>query len=247
MLSGIADPAAREAGAPSLPDLGTEEVILEGASVLQVLYEVANDNAELLPPALHPTVPGIVNWAVYDVPDSPWGAFRLAQTRIECRSGTRPRGFLISGVIDNDNAREALETRWGYGLASGQIDFRRGYDGVDVGVRTRAGEPCLALGLREPVRLPAEVVQFVSSLHPAQTPRGYRLLQVDPRHNVHRAERGDPRVELFDAEAWGEARIEPVYPVSACICLADVVLPRLRFLCRPGEIAFTGTEPIAEQ
>jgi len=247
MLSGVADPAAREVGAPRLTDLATEEVILEGASVLQVLYEVANDNAELLPPALHPTLPGIVNWAVYDVPDSPWGAFRLAQTRIECRSGTRPRGFLISGVIDNDNAREALETRWGYGLASGQIDFRRGYDGVDVSVRTRAGEPCLALGLREPVRLPPEVVQFVSSLHPAQTPRGYRLLQVDPRHNVHRAERGDPRVELFDAEAWGEARIEPVYPVSACICLADVVLPRLRFLCRPGEIAFTGTEPIAEQ
>ena len=187
MLSGLADPGARESGAPSLPHLGTEAVTLEGASVLQVLCEVANDHAELLPPALHPTLPGIVTWMVYDVPDSPWGAFRLAQTRLECRSGTRPRGFLISGVIDNDTARQALETRWGYLLASGQIDFRRGYDGVDVGVRSPAGEPILALGLREPMRLPPEVLQFVSSMHPAHTPRGYRLVQVDPRHTVHRA------------------------------------------------------------
>lgn len=246
MLSGVADPGAREAGAPSLTSLGTEPVLLEGVSALQVLCEVTNDNAELLPPALHPTVPGVVTWLVYDVPDSPWGAFRLAQTRIECRSGTRPRGFLVSGVIDNDEAREALTARWGYQLASGRVDFRRGYDGVDVGVLSSDGEPILGLGLREPVPLPQEVVQFVASLHPARTPRGYRLLQVDPGHAVHRAERGSPVIELFDAQAWGEARLQPTYPISAAICLADVTLPRLRFLCRPGEMAFTGTEPIAD-
>lgn len=246
MLSGIADPGACEAGAPRLADLGTGEVGFEGVSVLQVLCEVANDTAELLPPALHPTLPGVVSWLFYDVPDSPWGALRLVQTRVACRSGTRPRGLLISGVIDNDAAREALESRWGYQLALGRIDFRRGYDGIDVGVRDGAGEPILALGLRAPVMLPPDVVQFVSSIHPVRTPRGYRLLQVDPRHEVHRAERGDPVVELFDSAAWGEARLQPVYPISAAICLADVTLPRLRFLCRPDEMAFTGTERIAD-
>ena len=245
MLSGVADPAARESEAPTLSDLDTEPISLEGASVLQVLCEVANDNAELLPPALHPTVPGIVNWGVYDFPDSPWGAFRMAQTRIECRSGTRPRGFLISGVIDNAAAREALEARWGYQLTAGEIELRRGYDGVEVAVRSQSGEPMLSLGLRAPVRLPPEVVQFVASIHPARTPRGYRLLQVDLRHGLERAERGEPLVEWFDAAAWGEARIAPVYPVSACICLGAVVLPRLRFLCKPDQIAFTGTEVIA--
>lgn len=245
MLSGVADPVAREAAAPTLPDLDTDSVSLENASVLQVLCEVVNDNAELLPPALHPTVPGIVNWGVYDFPDSPWGAFRMAQTRIECRSGTRPRGFLVSGVIDNGAAREALETRWGYQLTAGEIDFRRGYDGVEVVVRSPDGDPMLSLGLRAPVRLPPGVVQFVTSIHPARTPRGYRLLQVDLRHNMERAERGEPSIELFDAAAWGDARIAPAYPVSACICLGTVVLPRLRFLCKPDQIAFTGTEVIA--
>ena len=157
------------------------------------------------------------------------------------------RGFLISGVVDNEAARQALETRWGYHLTTAAIDFRRGYDGVEVAVRGPGGEPLLSLGLRAPVRLPPEVVQFVSSIHPAHTPRGYRLLQVDLRHDVERAERGEPLVEWFDAEAWGEPRLAPVYPVSACICLGSVVLPRLRFLCKPDQIAFTGTEVIAAE
>lgn len=246
MLVGTADPEARRAGAPEIPDLGTAAVALEGVSVLQVLCEVANDNAELLPPALHPTLPGVVAWLVYDVPDSPWGPFRLAQTRIECRSGTRPRGFLVSGLIDNERAQDALAARWGYRLQTGEVDFRRGYDGVDVLVQDAEAEPILSLGLRQPVLLPPGVVQFVSSVHPASTPRGYRLVQVDPRHEVHRAERGEPDVALFDGEAWGEPRLAPAYPISAAICLADVTLPKLRFLCRPGEMAFTGTEPIAD-
>jgi hypothetical protein len=247
MLSGVADPRAREASAPSMPDLDTEALTLAGVSVLQVLCELANDPAELLPPALHPTLPGVVSWLVYDCPDSPWGSFRLAQTRIQCRSGTRPRGFLVSGVIDNETARQALERRWGYQLAPGRIDFRRGYDGADALVRGRDDAVVLRLGLRDPVLLPPEVVQFVSGVHPARTPRGYRLVQVDPRHDVHRAERGEPEIADFDAEAWGEGRLLPVYPISAAVCLADLTLPRLRFLCRPGEMAFTGTEPIADR
>jgi len=246
MLVGLADPAARRTGAPRMPDLATAPVTLEGVSVLQVLCEVANDTAELLPPALHPTLPGVVTWLVYDCPDSPWGSFRLAQTRIECRSGTRPRGLLVSGVIDNDAAREALGPRWGYRLVPGSVDFRRGYDGVEAVVYGAGREPVLALELREPVLLPPDVVQFVASVHPAETPRGYRLVQVDPRHDVHRAERGHPEVSLFDGEAWGEPEIAPSHPISAAVCLADVTLPKLRFVCRPGEMAFTGTEPITD-
>jgi hypothetical protein len=72
-------------------------------------------------------------------------------------------------------------------------------------------------------------------------------VQVDPRHDVQRAERGEPEIAAFDAEAWGEGRLLPVHPISAAICLADPILPRLRFLCRPGEMAFTGTELIADR
>ncbi len=243
MILGTAEAEARAGSAPTMPDLATDALTLEGVEILQVLYEIGTGGvAELLPPALHPTVPGVVTWLVYVCPASPWGAFRLAQTRIQCRSGTRPRGWLVSGVVDNEEAKAALTERWGFSLQSGAIDFRRGYDGVDVTVESAAGDPILEIGLREPTLLPPGVVQFVSSIHPAHTPNGYRLVQVDPAHAVDRAERGEPLINQFDATAWGDARIEPAYPISATICLADVTLPRLRFLCRPGELAFTGTE-----
>ncbi|MGH2685235.1 MAG: hypothetical protein ACRDJP_07205, partial [Actinomycetota bacterium] len=77
----------------------------------------------------------------------------------------------------------------------------------------------------------------------ADTPRGLRLVQVDPDYEVHRAERASPRLSVFDAGAWGEPLLEPVHPVVATFAVADVVLPRLRYVCRPEELAFFATEP----
>ena len=93
--------------------------------------------------------------------------------------------------------------------------------------------------------LPPEVVQLVSSLHPAITPRGYRLVQVDPVYRLERAERGEPYLDEFDAKTWGDERIDPHYLVSAAVGVADVTLSKLRYLCRPDELAFSGTEPVA--
>ena len=81
-------------------------------------------------------------------------------------------------------------------------------------------------------------------MHLAHTPRGLRLVQVDPAFVIHRAERGHPELRGFDAAAWGDARIEPTHPVAGSIVLADVTLPRLRYLCRPDVWAFEGTENV---
>jgi hypothetical protein len=246
MLIGTAAEDYHAAGSPQLESLASDPVALEGVELIKLTCEAENASiCELLPPAVHPTVPAMLSWTFYNCPASPWGAFRLALSHIECRSGTRPRAFLVSGVIDNDQARAALTRGWGYRLAMGELDFLRGYDIARVGVRV-AGRDVLRFGLRGPVLLPPDVVQFVSSLHPAQTPRGYRLLQVDVAHEFERAERGAPFYEGFDAEAWGEARLRPTHPIAASVCLATIRLRELRFVCRPGEIAFTGTEPVAE-
>jgi hypothetical protein len=67
-------------------------------------------------------------------------------------------------------------------------------------------------------------------------------VQVEPRYQIQRVERGRPRVVSFDAAAWGEARLQPVYPVSASLAVADITFPRIRFVCRPDVLAFDGTE-----
>lgn len=244
MLTGTANPDERAARAPTVDSLDTDSLVLAGVNVLQVICEIdSEDMCELLPPALHPTLPPAVGWLVWDCPQTPWGPMRLAQTRIECRSGTRPRGLLSHAICNNERAASALEQRWGFSVGAGEIDFRRSYDEIQCRVY-RDDETLLEIGLRAPRPLEVGSIQFVAGMHPAHTPNGFRLLQCDPSYAETESQTGTPIVEEFESDAWGDERIEPVYPVSAAFSCAEITLPKLRFLCRPGEMAFSGTERI---
>ena len=222
--------------------LDTDAVSLAGVELLQLVWEIETAGVlDLFPPAVHPTVPPIAIWLVMSARSSPWGPFQLAQTLLECRSSTRPRRLLVSGVIDNAEARHALTTRWGYTLAEGSVDLESGYQETRARVSVD-GALILEAGLRDPVALGTDDIQFIASMHLAHTPRGLRLVQVDPEHDVARAERGVPFLDRFDPLAWGDDRIKPVHPVSGAYAITEVTLPRLRYLCRPDELAFSGTE-----
>ena len=108
------------------------------------------------------------------------------------------------------------------------------------------GACVLDLRSRDPEPLAPGDVQYMANMNLAHTPRGPRLLQVDPSYAIARAERGAPIVEAFDAEAWGNAAIEPVYPIAASFCVGDVTLPALRFACLPDTLAFQGTERLGD-
>jgi hypothetical protein len=245
MLFGTADPdELLSARAVEMKRLDSEAEPLENVTVLQVLCELdSSGECEMLPPALHPTIPPLVNWQAWSVPESPWGAFTLAMTRIECRSGVRPRTLLTGVYIDNPDAAAALAERWGYGLQPADVVLERRYDEVRCDVELE-GESILEIGLRDPVPLGSTDVQYIAALHAAHTDRGLRLVQCDPRHEPERAERGDPIVDHFDASLWGEERMTPAYPVSASVATGRVTLPKLRFVCKADEMAFTGTESV---
>jgi hypothetical protein len=244
MLSGRAKPETIGRRAPSIADFAAAEVTLEGVETLQVLCEFESGLAEeLLPPALHPTIPGVVGFMVQRIASSPWGAFAMAQMRIECRSGVRPRGFLVSAVVDNAAAATALASSWGFRVVPGEVRLRRFYDAVSAEV-TIDGDEALSLGLRDPEPLSAADVQYVANMNLAKTPNGLRLIQVDPAFVVERAERGEPIVKAFDADRWGAGELDPAYPISASLTSGAMTLPRLRFVCRPDVWAFDGTERV---
>ena len=244
MLVGTADVDALAALAPVMDSLDTEPLVLPGAWVLQVTYEMpAAAREALLPPALHPTDPPLVSWTFLRCVAGPLGAFAIAQLRIECRSGLRPRGFLVASVIDSMEAGRTLASRWGYGSRPGDVRLARQYD-VVTGMVCVDGHTILEVGLRDPDPLGPRDIQYTASMHLARTPRGVRLVQVDPTFAVERAERGRPHLFAFDAAAWGEARIVPTHPVSASIAVADMTLPKLRYVCRPDVWAFGGTETL---
>lgn len=244
MLQGTADPNQLARRVPALSRLDTEPLVLEEVETFQLLSEIDTGTvASLLPPGLHPTLPGVVNWSVQRVGTSPWGEFHLAQTRIECRSGLRPRVYLVSAVCDSVPAAAALAERWGYTVATGSVDLDRHYDRIDARVAI-AGTTILSLVLHDPEPLRPGDVQYMASMNLARTPRGLRLVQVDPDFEVVRAERGRPEILAFDAAAWGSADLRPVYPISASLTVGRMTLPRLRFLCQPDRLAFDGTERV---
>jgi len=243
-LLGTRDLVADESTAPEMTALDTEAVTVERVEILQVMYEIASGPMlDLLPPALHPTIPPTVTWLVFRAPGGPLGAFTLAQTRIGCRAGVRPRGYLLSAVVDEPAAAEALAVRWGYRCRIGDVALKRFHDRVDARV-VEGGETTLACSVLDPEAISGGDVQYVAGMHLARTPTGSRLVQVDPEYTFHRAERGRPALEAFAAGRWGDERVAPVHPVSAHVTVADVTLPRLRYVSRPDVPAIEGTEKL---
>ena len=245
MLEGKVDAAALARRAPRLASFEAEALALPGVELLQITYELAGRPPEsLFPPALLPTLPVLAVIALIRAPDGPLGPFALAQLRLTCRSGVRPRQLLTAAFVDGEPARAALNERFAFGAQPAMIRLERFYDRVDAQVESggRAVLDAHALG---PLPLAASDLQFFSSMHPAETPKGLRLVQIDADVHVTRAERAAPRVIRFDADAFGVPGAELAWPVAAFVALCDVTLPRVRFVCRPDVHAFTGTERVS--
>ena len=244
MLSGTANLADLVPGAPTIGSTDIEPLTLEGVEVLQLQYELAASQIEnLFPPALHPTIPPLGQWIVWHADTSPWGKFTLVQFRISCRSGSRPRAFVLRAVIDNAEAKAQLSANWGLPLELRDIEFQRGYEVASFKVCDERGIT-LELDAKDPDPLEAKDIQFFASMHAAHLPNGLRLVQFDPTYVVHRAERYVPQLNEFNATAWGSTQINPDYAVIGYGVNAAITLPRLRFACRPNESAFSGTELI---
>lgn len=244
MLVGTADLAELGARAPQLPAFATEALALGGVEVFQACFEMRAASREaLLPPGLHPTNPATAIFLAWRCAESPWGPFSLVQLRIGCRSGVRTRGFVWSAACDVPDAARELTARWGFPARPTQIALSRRYDGCALRVE-QGGRTALAIDGQDPDPLSADDVQYTGTLTLAHTPRGLRLVQIEPRTALERAERLRPRLAAFDAEAWGSAALTPYHPVSASIGVGRIEVPPVRFVCRPDVLAFQGTESV---
>jgi hypothetical protein len=227
---------------PRVAGFAAGPVALPGAEVLQAVFEMPVSAREaLVPPGLHPTNPALCVIQAWRCPASPWGAFALAQVRAQTRSGLRPRGFVVGAVCDNARAADALATDFGFPARPGEVLLRRAYDAAWLEVAV-SGQTILALEGMDPEPLLPQDVLYSVTLNLAETPRGPRLLQIEPEYAVARAERLRPRLLSFHPEGWGDRRLDPYFAVSASLASATIVIPRMRFVCRPDALAFSGTE-----
>jgi hypothetical protein len=230
-----------------MESLGAEPVELPRAEVLQVMFEI--DDApmlDLLPRALHPTIPPTVTFVFWRCPDSPWGAFQMAQVRVGCRAGARPRGFPVSVWCDSEAASEALRAGWGFDCRPGGVRLKRNYDRI-TGTVVAQDATLLQVSLIDPQAISGGDVQYVANMNLANVRRDGnvqpRLVQVDPDYTFHRADRGRPAVERFEHTAATQG-ITPVYPVAATCTVCDITLPHIRYIVDPDRPAMGGTETV---
>jgi hypothetical protein len=247
-LSGTRDLTPLVAGAPRMSSLHPEPWETPGAQVLHAMYEI--DDAAivaLLPPALHPTIPPVVTFTVARYPESPVGPFTLAQVRVGCRAGVRPRGYLLHAVCDSEEAASALGSGWGYACTIGAIELHRYHDSIATSVHID-GDEVLRLALVDPEPISGGDIQYVANMNLARVDDGSGeqpwLVQVDPDYVFHRAERGRPRLDAFDRDAWAAAGVDPVYPVVASYAVCDTGFPLIRYVVDPAKPAIAGTRTV---
>lgn len=248
-LVGSRDISQLASASPVMPGLDTEPLELPGAQLLQLLYEIDDAGmTNLIPPALHPTIPPTVLITVTNVPESPWGPFSLAEVRVGCRSGARPRALLYRAVCNSPEAAEALRARWGYPLVIGDVSLERGYDRVRGTATTTDDGIVLDVTLRNPDPIGGGDLQYISSLHLARVRRGeeevVRLIQVDPEYAVSKADRGRPELATCRVGSFGLEEAEISYPVSASAATANITLPALRYLVDPQKPPLQSVERI---
>lgn len=226
----------------------TERWTLKGARILALNFEMDDEPADnLLPPAMHPSIPAcaILNVATYA--DSPVGAFAIAEVRVAGRAGVRPRSFVLKSVVNNGAAARELAQRWGYPATFGDVSIRLRYDRV-VGRVVADGKTVLEVELLDGDLISGANIQYVASMHLARNKEDGKLVlvQIDPEYVFHRAERGRPRIVTFDAAAWGTGgHMKLTNPIAASFAACDVTMPKIRFICDPEKPAFQGTTKVA--
>src|SRR5512143_2727165 len=145
MLFGTANVDELAARAPRMERLDAAPLVLPCAWILQAAFEMRAVVREcLLPPGLHPSDPPLAWFVVWQVAEGPVGAFTIAQLRVSCRSGLRPRGFLVESFVDGAEAGRALASGWGFHATPAQVRLARHYDVVRATV-VRDGHTVLDL------------------------------------------------------------------------------------------------------
>ncbi|MEO8539439.1 MAG: acetoacetate decarboxylase family protein [bacterium] len=233
-------------GGPLVTDLQSERLELPGCGILQIMYEIDAEGVQaLIPPALHPTVPATVVFTVWNVPESPAGAFVVAEAKIGCRSGARPRGLLVRGFCSSAEGTAFLSSKWGYPVTQANVSLTKRYDRIR-GVAESGGNTLLDITLLNPEPIAGNDIQYLANLNVARLDREgatvARLIQSDPDYVFRSADRGKPEMSVFDADAFGLGGAHAYFPVSASYAVADINMPEVRYLVDPSKSPLASVE-----
>ena len=245
MLVGSADIDELKKRAGTIPEFVSDEIVFEDTTCFQLAAELDNAAREaLLPSGLHPTIPASMVVQVFKVRQSIWGEFLLSIIRVSCRSGVRARGFTLGAMVTSAVASEGLERVMGLSAGLAAVELEENYAQTRVSV-SLSGIQILEVHALDPEPLTTRDLQFTGTLNLANTPNGLRLVQVETVPQLSRVERLLSDFRVFKGECWGSPLLQPRQIITSTISRGDFLMPPIRFVCKPDELAFTGTESVA--
>jgi acetoacetate decarboxylase len=129
--------AAEELG-PTTPQLAplypAMPWAMPGSRIIKLAFEVGTDFVRhTLPAGLARSTPSYGTLVVYDVPESPFGPYRMAAQTLACRYRNFARVYVLQAVVDNPVALAALREVWSYPAAPGTVQLTDG-EGEVLGV-----------------------------------------------------------------------------------------------------------------
>jgi hypothetical protein len=155
-------------------------------------------------------------------------------------------GFTLGGFCDSEPAIAYLRDYYGWPLAAGQISIQRKHYAV-LG-RVTVGDRTVFEGWLEKAEsiAPGDLLYPVS-LHLALLDGEPRLIQAEPLYAPERAERGTPRVQRFDAAAFGDARVALTNALPATWIRGPFEMRPVRWVMDPERPAVTGATRVLEK
>jgi hypothetical protein len=234
---GTGDIASWIASAPAIATLKPDAWTLKGVRTLEARSEIDDMPADMLvPPSLRPCMPAYCSIVVSHVPDSPVGPFGLAEIRIAARVGPRPTLFLIKSFCDNEAARAALASRWGYRVAAGEVALKELHYKA-TGTVTIGGKTLLEVVLSHREPLPGTRFNQLPTVNLATLDGKPILAGLAIESNFSTNDKGKQQITL-DGDAVGTGRaLRLTNPMAATVGVTDWTLGAFEFTVDPTQPA----------
>jgi acetoacetate decarboxylase len=200
---------------------------MAGTRIIKLAYEVGLDFVRnTLPAGLARPVPPYGTLLIYDVPESPFGPFRMAAQTLACRYRNYARVYVLQAVVDNPVAMAALREVWSYPAAPGTVEITDEPGRVNGKVFAPQGQPLVTFEITDIEGAEAERIVIDSELT-ARIPARFasvddgepvRLIQINRAYALQDPTRGRFSVQFSsagDAYPWG------VVPVTNIIIGID--------------------------
>ena len=230
------------------PDLPIVEKLADDAweceetEALNLLFEIDDTHdLAMIPPALHPAIPPYCNLMVRRHRHSPVGPFTLAELRVMARAGVHHSAYTTGAFASTPEAVDFLRATYGWPVEQADVKLRKRHYQV-VGTVIRDGVTLFEGSLDNGEPISGKDILYPASVHLARIEGEAKLVQAEAAYAPTDADRGRPRVEIFDSAAFGDARVKLGNPLPATYSKGRFEMQRVRWVMDPNQPAVTGAE-----